>query len=69
VLAQDTGFGAFLPVGDGLLRFSTTDDALEAIDGLQARYAAHSDAARMLAEDTFSSRKVLPQLLDRLGAA
>ena len=28
VLAQDTGFGAVLPTGDGILTFSTLDEAV-----------------------------------------
>src|SRR5205823_10877608 len=35
VIAQETGFGRFLPVGKGLLAFETADDVLAGIDALR----------------------------------
>lgn len=69
VLAQDTGFGAALPVGDGLLAFSTVDEAAAAADDVLSRPAVHARAARELAEDLLDSDKVLTRLLDALGAS
>jgi hypothetical protein len=69
VIAQDTGFGASLPCGEGLFRFSTYDHVLEAIEELRADYRRHSRAARFLAEEHFAAGRVLPRLLDRIGAA
>lgn len=68
VVAQETGFSALLPTGQGLLPFTTTDDAIAAIDQLNADYPRHARAARSLAETFFDSDKVLSRLLDRLGA-
>lgn len=69
VLAQDTGFGRFLPANSGVLAFATVEDALAAIEKLNHNYRLHSDAARALAEDVFDSQKVLPTLLERVGAS
>ena len=67
VLAQDTGFGAFLPVGRGLLPFNSVDTALQAIDQLNTEYQSHARAARALAEEYFDSNKVLSALLDSVS--
>jgi hypothetical protein len=69
VVAQDTGFGDFLPVGEGLLTFATTSEAAEAVAKAESDWEDHSRAARMLAEEHLDSRKVLPKLLDRLATA
>jgi len=67
VIAQDTGFGDFLPVGRGLFSFSTVDDVLAAVDALDADYAGHAAAAREIAEQHLESGRVLRRLLERLG--
>jgi hypothetical protein len=65
VIAQDTGFGADVPVGEGLLAFSDVDGAAAAVDEVRGDYTRHRRAARALAEDVFASGPVL----DRLVAA
>ncbi len=69
VLAQDTGFGDFLPAGDGLLSFATEDDAVAGLAEISSRYAHHARAARGVAEEHLDSRAVLPRLLERIGGA
>lgn len=66
VVAQDTGFGNALPVGDGLLAFETADDAVAAIERVGTDYARHAQAARDLAEAYFDSDRVLTGLLEAL---
>jgi hypothetical protein len=68
VLAQDTGWGAELAGSDGLIAFTTPEEAVEGARRIQADSAVHSEAARALAEDVFDSRKVLDGLLAQLGA-
>lgn len=68
VLAQDTGFSRYLPIGEGLFAFTTVDDALAAIEALKADYPRQARAARDLAVDCFDSAKVLDRLLDEVGA-
>lgn len=67
VLAQDTGFRDRYPTGEGLLAFSTLEEAVEGVEEIAADYERHSRAARAIAEDFFDSDKVLSRLLDRLG--
>jgi hypothetical protein len=65
-IAQDTGFSAFLPTGEGLFAFRTIDDVLASIESLNSDYERHRRAARALAEDVFDSDKVLGALLQRV---
>jgi hypothetical protein len=64
VVAQDTGFGEFLPTGEGLFSFATVDDVLAAIETMNGDYARHRRAARALAEEEFDSDRVLSRLLE-----
>jgi hypothetical protein len=68
VVAQDTGFPAHLPTGEGLHPFTTAEEAAAAIEVLSADYEHHAEAARTLAEDLFDSTMVLSQLLDLVSA-
>jgi hypothetical protein len=67
VIMQDTGFSKFLPTGRGLLTFTTMDEAVIAINAVNADYAAHATAARKLAEERFAAPNVLQSLLERAG--
>jgi hypothetical protein len=67
VLAQDTGFGAFLPCGTGLFSFRTAADVLSAIDAINCDYQRHARAARAIAVEYFDSDKVLSRLLRTIG--
>jgi hypothetical protein len=68
VLAQDTGFAAGLPAGDGLLAFSSVDDALAGIEEIAGDYRRHARGARRIAEERLASDRVLPALLAAAGA-
>ena len=68
VIAQETGFSRYLPVGEGLFAFVTMDDAVRSIEAMNSDYAHHSQAARKLAETYFQSDQVLTNLLQRIGA-
>jgi hypothetical protein len=67
VLAQDTGFSRNYPVGEGLIAFSTLEEAAAGVDTIERDYDRHSRAARELAEEYFDADKVLSRLLTRLG--
>jgi hypothetical protein len=67
VLAQDTGFGTWLPTGDGVLAFASADDVAAGIESLRADYRRHRRAARELAEQVFRAEHVLGALIDRLA--
>jgi hypothetical protein len=67
VIAQETGFSRFLPTGEGLFSFETSEDVLAAVEELERDYARHSRAARELAEQWLDSDRLLGRLLDSLG--
>ena len=67
VLAQDTGFGRYLPTGSGLISFRTAEDAAAGIEELQRDYPAHARAARELAAEHFDSDRVLTQLVEQVA--
>jgi hypothetical protein len=64
VVVQDTGLSAVLPTGKGLLTFTTLEEAVAAIEEVNANYDRHSRAARAIAETYFDSDKVLSQLIE-----
>jgi hypothetical protein len=67
VIAQDTGFSNILPTGDGLFAFTTTDQALAAIEAINSDYQRHCQAARAIAEEYFRAESVAEKLLLDLG--
>jgi glycosyltransferase involved in cell wall biosynthesis len=69
VVAQETGFSDFLPAGEGLLAFTTTAEAADAVAVVEADPARHGRAARELAEEYLDARKVLPRLLEELSGS
>jgi hypothetical protein len=69
VVAQDTGFSAVLPVGEGLFAFNTTEEALTAIERINGDYRRHAKAARAIAEEFFEAKTVARRLLEIVGLA
>jgi hypothetical protein len=69
VAVQDTGFSAVFPVGEGLLAFKTMEEAVAAIQEIDAHYARHARAARELAGEYFDASKVLTRLIDEAQRA
>ncbi|HEX5593770.1 MAG TPA: hypothetical protein VFX35_10530 [Solirubrobacterales bacterium] len=67
VVAQETGFSSRLPVGEGLLAFSTSTEAAAAVETIEADPARHARAARELAEEHLDSAEVLSRMLDLLS--
>src|SRR5205085_4654876 len=63
-LVQDTGWTAHLPCGDGLLSFSTIDEAAAGVDRINSEYAKHARCAQEIAREHFDARRVLPRLID-----
>jgi hypothetical protein len=66
-LVQDTGIAEKLPVGEGLLTFSTPEEAVVGARRLAVDPAGHSAAARQIAEQHLDSDRVLGDLLDAIG--
>ena len=69
VVAQDTGFASVLPTGKGLFSFNTVEEAVGALEAIEADYEQHSKAARSIAEEYFRAESVLDRLLNDLGLA
>ena len=63
-LVQDTGWSAHLPHAEGLLAFSTPEQALAGIDAINGDYAGHARRAREVAAEHFDAQRVLPRLLE-----
>ncbi len=66
-LVQDTGIGQHLRTGQGLLTFSTLEQAVAGIESINTDYAGHCAAARKLAEEKFAAPLVLQSILERAG--
>ena len=69
VLVQDTGFSRNLPVGEGLLAFSTMEQAIEGVERVIRDYDRHCLAAREVAESCFDSDTVLTRFLEQVDLA
>lgn len=67
VIVQDTGIGAHIPTGLGLLTFTDLDSAAGALDRVERDYARHAAAAVAFARDHLDSDHVLPRLLELAG--
>jgi len=63
-LVQDTGWTAHLPHGEGLLAFSTPEEAAEGIRRIDADYDRHARRAREIACEHFDARRVLSRLIE-----
>lgn len=63
-LVQDTGWTAHLPHDQGLLAFSTIDEAVSGIDAINRDYSRHAAAARAIASEYFDAARVLPKLIE-----
>lgn len=68
VVTQDTGWTRYLPHDCGLLGFSNSDQAAEALHNVVADPDRHARGARRVAEEFFDSKRVLSDLLERAGA-
>ena len=67
VLAQDTGLEGIVPYGEGLLVFSTPEEAVAGVEEISGDLERHGRAAREIAEEHLAAQRVLPRLLEDLG--
>lgn len=63
MVIQETGIGAYLPTGSGLLTFNDLDGAVDALQRVEGDYAKHADAASALAREFLDSDRVLTNLI------
>lgn len=67
VVTQRTGFEKFIPSGEGLIGFSTAQEAVGAIEAINGDYDRHARAARAIAEEYFSAEKLLGPIAEAIG--
>jgi hypothetical protein len=63
VITQDTGFGRFVPTGEGLFAFKTLDEAVAAVEACVADPERHRRRAAELATEHFEAARVCDALL------
>ena len=63
-LVQDTGFTRTLPADEGLVAFSTVEEAAAGARAIVDDYQRHALAARLIAEEYFDSDEVLAAMLE-----
>src|SRR5437762_2931038 len=64
VVVQHTGPSSYLPHGEGMFRFTSLPEAVEALESIASDYARHCRAARDIAETHFDARRVLDTALN-----
>ena len=69
VVLQDTGFSRVLPCGEGILPFTSLEEAVAGIEEVERDYVRHREAALQLASTCFESGLVLDSLLARAHAS
>jgi hypothetical protein len=67
VVTQETGFSNALPTGRGLFGFSTLDEAVAAVETINADYERQRRGATGLAREVFAYDVVLKRLLAEVG--
>jgi hypothetical protein len=67
VITQDTGFGKFIPTGEGLFAFTAIEDIVAAFEAINHDYEKHSRWARTIAAQYFSAEKVLKEMIEHIG--
>ncbi|MCP4408636.1 MAG: glycosyltransferase family 4 protein [Gammaproteobacteria bacterium] len=68
VIVQDTGFSDNIETGRGLFAFKSQNQAITAIEAVEANYSDHCVAARELARQYFDAGKVLTRLIEMVFA-
>jgi hypothetical protein len=66
-LVQDTGLADHYPLGEGLVGYSTLDEAVDGTERILADLLRQAQAARRLAELEFDARLVLTRLVEEVG--
>ena len=67
-VVQDTGWSAHVPSGEGLIGFSTPDEAIAGLDAIAGDYPRHAQRAVEIAREHFDASRVLRQLLETASA-
>ena len=65
VVVQNTGFDEILPTGAGLFAFNNMEEAIDALQQVEANYSYHSRKAKEIASEYLDANIVLKDLLDK----
>lgn len=65
VVIQNTGPSSFLPNGQGMFRFSTLQESVEALETINGDYGRHCRTAREIAEAYFDSVPIAESILNQ----
>jgi hypothetical protein len=63
VITQETGFSELIPSGEGLMAFSTPEEAVAAVRAVAADWSRHARAARRIASEHFGAELVIGAML------
>jgi hypothetical protein len=64
VIIQETGIGAHVPIGQGLLTFTDVESAAAALAEVEREYPTHASAAVAFAREHLDAHRVLSRLVD-----
>ena len=67
VVVQDTEFSKFIPTGEGLLAWNTSEEGLQAIQKVESNYEFHQRRAREMAAEYFDAKRVIGEMLMTIG--
>jgi hypothetical protein len=67
VVTEDTGAGTWLDASDGVLFFSTPDEAVAALEAVAAEPERQSRAATEVAHEYFAAERVMAEVVERAG--
>jgi hypothetical protein len=65
VVIQDTGFSRYIETGEGVVAFSTFEEAIDGLQRVTSEPEKHARAARAIIAEYFDSAKVLGHLLEK----
>ena len=67
MIFQDSGIGAYVPTGTGLVTFTDINSAAAAINQVESDYPRHAAAAAAFAREFLDSDVVLGKLVQLAG--
>lgn len=69
VITQETAVSKFIPTGEGMLTFSTLDEAIAAVQEVESDYERHARAALRIAREHYAAERVLADMTRVVGIA
>ena len=63
VITQETAVSKLIPTGEGMLTFSTVDEAVAALREVERDYERHAAVALRVAREHYAAERVLADML------